>query len=226
MPFFIEIRFTRVLAAVVLGIPAPAVATVVAQWNMDNTFGTTMEDTSGYGNNGTTYNIVTSGGGYIFNGTNSKAVVPHTDSLNPGDSDFSYSAQVQTDTLPPTNGDYDIIRKGAGSTVGGGFRMEIQNHHGLAEAYCSVSDNAGHTASIRGTTNVADNQLHTLTCQKTSTNLTLLVDDLPPRIKTATIGAVTNTKALGIGVKSPTTKSSDGDWYAGTMRSASISIGP
>jgi hypothetical protein len=226
MPFLIGNRSGLVLAALTLSLPAPAAGAVVAQWNMDNTFGTMMEDSSGYGNNGTTYNIVTSGGGYIFNGTDSKAVVPHSDSLYPGDNDFSYSAQVQTDTLPPVNGDYDVIRKGAGSTVGGGFRMEIQNHNGIAEAYCSVSDNAGHTVSVRGTTNVADDQLHTLTCQKTSSNLTLLVDSLAPRIKTAALGAITNTKALAIGVKSPTTTSNKGDWYEGTMRSASISIGP
>jgi Concanavalin A-like lectin/glucanases superfamily len=210
----------------VIASASPASATIVAQWNMDETFGTTMTDSSGNGNDGTTYNIVTSGGGYIFNGNSSKAVVPDSPTLNPGSTDFSYTAQVQTDAMPPPNGDYDIIRKGAGSTSGGGYRMEIQTHDGIGKAYCSVSDSAGHTFSIRGTTNVVDNQLHTLVCQKTSTGLTLLVDSLPPRTKGGTIAAISNTKPLAIGVKSPTTTSAKGDWYEGTLRSVSISVEP
>src|SRR6476619_2115339 len=119
----------------------PAFATVVAQWNMDNTYGTT-------------YDIVTSGGGYIFNGTSSKAVVPHSASLTPGDSDFSWTVQVQTDRIPDVGTDYDLMRKGTGTKTGGEYKLEIVNVRGKGVAKCVVWDNAGHTATKQGTTNI------------------------------------------------------------------------
>ena len=215
------------LAAVLaLALPTPAFASVAAQWNMDNTFGTTMVDSSGNGNNGTMYNVVTSGGGYIFDGSTSYVVVPNAPSLNPGSSDFSYSAQVQTDRIPPSGTDYDILRHGASSTIGGGYRLEIERSNGRAVAYCSVSDSSGVTASIRGTTNVADGNLHTLTCSKTSTGITLQVDALAPLVKAATLGSVGNAKPFLIGVKALNVSGVDADWYFRTIRSATVSVGP
>jgi len=128
------------LATSVLFPSAAAATTVVAQWNMDNTFGTTMEDSSGNANDGTTYNIVTSGGGYIFDGGTSKVVVPDSPSLNPGAQDFSYSVQVQTDTVPPAGKDYDLMRKGVSTTKGGEYKLELINVNGKAKALCVVKD--------------------------------------------------------------------------------------
>lgn len=205
----------------------PGFATVVGQWNMDNTFGTTMEDSSGNGNNGTTYNIVTSGGGYIFDGTSSKAVVPHSASLNPGaDSDFSFTVQVQTDRIPDVGTDYDLIRKGTGTATGGEYKLEIVNVRGKGVAKCIVWDNASHSATKKGTTNIADNLLHTITCSKTSTGLTLTVDALQPLFKAGALGAITTTLPLTIGVKAKAATGVTADWYPGLMRSASVSIGP
>ena len=214
-------------AAVVLNVAfvAPAAATVVGQWNMDNDFGTTMADTSGTGNNGTTYNVVTSGSGYIFDGT-SKAVVPNSASLIPGTNDFSYSAQIQTNRVPPLGTDYDIVRKGTGATTGGEFKLEIVLNRGVGKAYCVVRDTVGNVATIRGLTNVTDGQLHTLTCTKTATSFTLQVDSLAPQQKSAAVGSITNTKELTIGVKTATITGTAGDWYYGTIRSASVSVGP
>jgi hypothetical protein len=191
---------------------------------MDNTFGTVMEDSSGNGNNGTTYNIVTSGAGYIFDGISSKAVVPHSDTLYIGARDFSYSAVFWTDRVPPSNGDFDIIRKGAASTAGGGFRLEIENSKGKGVAYCSVSDNAGHTLSVRGKLNLSDAQPHTAICEKTAAGLTLEVDSLAPVTKAGVLGAITNTKDLAIGCKSPNCDKPDSDWYNGLLRSVTISV--
>ena len=70
-----QIARVALLTGYMLAASVPASATVVGQWNMDNDFGTVMVDSSGYGNNGTMYNIVTSGAGYVFNGASSKAVV-------------------------------------------------------------------------------------------------------------------------------------------------------
>ena len=216
------------LLAAVLGIalPAPASAlTVVAQWNMDNTFGTTMTDISGNANDGATTDVVTSGSGYIFNGSSSKVVVPNSSTLNPGTNDFSFSAQVQTDQIPPIGIDYDLIRKGLSTSTGGEYKLEIVNNRGLGKAKCVVTDSLGNIASERGKTNIADGLLHTLTCIKTATGLTLQVDALPPATQPATLtGSVSNTRPLTIGVKVATVPGDD--WYNGTMRSASVSIGP
>jgi hypothetical protein len=210
---------------IVIGMPSAATAGVVGQWNMDNTFGTTMVDSSGYGNDGITYNVVTSGAGYVFNGTSSKAVVKNSASLTPGDSDFWYSAQFQTDRMPGVDEDYDIIRKGAASTDGGGFRLEMEYSKGMGVAYCSISDSNGVTLSVRGKKNLADGLLHTATCYKTSAGVTLVVDNLAPMVKAGTLGSVIDIKDLSIGCKQSTCKKADSDWYYGTIRSATISIG-
>lgn len=210
---------------------AAAATTVVAQWNMDNTFGTTMEDSSGNGNDGTTFNIVTSGGGYIFDGGTSKVVVPDSPSLNPGTRDFSFSVQVQTDTVPPAGTDYDVIRKGVSKTQGGEYKIELINVNGKAKALCVVKDSAGHTKSIRGggALNLADNVLRTITCKKTATNISVQVASRPVSSKSALLGSVTNDQPLTIGVRlpnSPENDLSEGDWYKGLLRSASISVEP
>lgn len=205
--------------------PAMATSTPVAMWPMDETFGTTMTDTTTNGNNGTTFDIVTSGGGYIFNGVSSKVVVPDSATLNPGTVNFSYSVQVQTDRIPPTGTDYDLMRKGVSTTPGGEYKLEIINSGGIAKAYCLVKDAAGHSAAIAGTTNLADGLVHTLTCSKTPTRLTLQVDALSPRKKYRTLGSFSNIEELVIGARTSTVTDPTGDWYSGTLRSASVSVG-
>jgi len=218
---------TGIVAVSALGVSLATAAsaagsTPLAQWNMDETFGTTMHDSSGNHNDGDMHDIVTSGGGFMFNGTSSKVIVPNSASLDPT-GDFSFSVQVQTDRIPPSGGDYDLLRKGAASTAGGGYRIEIENSKGIAKAYCQVKDSLGHGASIRGKTNLADGKLHTITCIKRSTGLTLEVDDLAPLTKAASLtGPIKNTKELVLGVKAPKATGSDADFYYGTMRSAGV----
>jgi hypothetical protein len=226
------IKLSAALGALALSLAFPSVAaatTVVAQWNMDETFGTTMTDSSGNGNDGTTYNIVTSGGGYIFDGGTSKVVVPNSPTLNPGAADFTYTVQIQTDVIPPAQRDYDVLRKGLSTEVGGSYKVELLNGLGLAKAYCKVIDADGHVAGIQGTANLADNQLHTITCKKTATGLTMIVDGGRARKKSALLGSISNTAPVTIGVKqanSPENNLKLGDWYNGVMRSATISIEP
>ena len=212
------------LSGSLLAASVPASATVVGQWNMDNDFGTVMVDSSGYGNNGTMYNIVTSGAGYVFNGTSSKVVVKNSASLTPGPRDFWYSAQFQTDRMPGVDEDYDIIRKGAASTEGGGFRLEIEYSKGMGVGYCSISDSAGVTLSVRGKKNLADGLFHTATCYKTATGISLVVDNQAPIVKEGALGSIVDIKDLALGCKQSTCKKEDSDWYYGTLRSVTISI--
>lgn len=214
------------LFAVTVAVPAAAADyPIVAQWNMDETDGTVMVDSSGNGNNGTTYDVVLSDEGYVFNGTSSRAVVPSSATLNPGTRDFSFSAQVKTDRIPPLGTDYDILRKGTSVRTGGEYKLEIVYNRGVGKAYCVVHDALGNVATIRGKTNVTDGQLHTLTCTKTATSLTLNVDSLAPQVKLANVpGPISNKKALTIGVKATGITGAAGDWYYGTIRSATVTM--
>jgi hypothetical protein len=214
-------------AAITLGAgPAAAASTVVAQWNMNEPSGTTMLDASGHGNSGTTYNITRTGNGYLFNGTTSKVVVPNSDSLNPGSSNFSYSVTVSGTTVPASGTDYDLLRKGVSSTAGGEYKLEIVNSNGIGKAFCLVKDVAKVTASVKGTTNVADGQAHAITCNKTSTGVTLVVDGKTwTKTVSAGLGAVSSTAKLTLGVKTSTVTGVGGDFYSGVMRSASVSVG-
>lgn len=224
---------TLVAAALSIAFASAAQATTtVAQWAMDNTFGTTMTDSSGNANDGTAYNIVTSGAGYIFDGQTSKVVVPDSPTLNPGSADFSFSVQVQTSVVPLIGTDYDVLRKGNIGTKGGEYKIEIIRAAGKARAICLVKDSLRHSATINGggstVKNLADNQLHTITCTKTATSLTIQIDAGAPVTKSVSLGSINNTLPLLLGVKTVDAAENDSqnDWYNGAMRNAIITVEP
>jgi hypothetical protein len=219
------------LALTILGLGAvtASAATVdAAVWVMDETSGTTMTDSSGNANDGTTYNVTLTGDtGYVFDPVaRAKVVVPDAPTLDPGESALTYSVEMQSDHVPPSGTDYDLMRKGIGSTTGGEYKLEIVYAKGQGRAFCFVKDSFGTTASIKGTTNVTDGQVHTLTCTKSSSSLILQVDALNPRVKTvsAGLGPISNTSALVIGAKSPTVKGTAGDWYNGALLQARVGV--
>lgn len=226
------VRFRTAVTALAFTLAFPSAAaatTVVAQWNMDNDFGTTMTDSSGNGNDGTTYNVVTSGSGYNFDGGTSKVIVPDSPTLNPGAADFSFSVDVQFNDIPPQGSDYDLLRKGLRTEVGGDYKIEIVYGAGLAKAQCKVIDSLGHAAGLRGTANLADNLHHTITCKKTANAVIMIVDGGRARKRSAVLGTISNTAPLTIGVREPNSPENDlklGDWYKGLMRSATISVEP
>ena len=204
---------------------APLIGTIAAQWAMTETSGTTMFDSSGNGNNGAMTNVTLTGGGYIFDGTSSKVVVPNSPSLALGTNDFSFTVQFQTSRVPTQGTDYDLIRKGVGAGSGGEFKLEIVYDRGVGKPKCVVSDSLGFSASERGNRNVADGQVHTVTCTKSGTKLTQQVDSFAPTFATGNVsGPITTIKPLTIGIKAPTAKGISADWYPGTILSATVSI--
>lgn len=219
---------TGIAIAALFGSAAAAAEPVpVAIWNMDNTFGTTMTDSSGNGNDGTTYNVVTSGGGYIFDGSTSMAVVPDSPTLNPGTRDFSYTVQIQTTIVPAEGTDYDILRKGLSTDSGGDYKVELIRSNGKAKAFCVIRDGNGKQAALTGKTNLADGNLHTITCERTGTTLKLKVDSLSTlKKKGIAVRSVDNAASLVIGAKSADGGGVENDWYVGTIRSASVAIDP
>ena len=126
--------------------------------------------------------------------------------------------------MPASGTDYDLLRKGIGSTAGGEYKLEIVRVKGQGRAFCLLKDSRGVGASIRGTTNVTDGRVHTLTCTKTASGLTLQVEVLKPRPKTVTSGlrSISNTSALVIGAKTPTVTGTAVDWYNGALLDARI----
>jgi Concanavalin A-like lectin/glucanases superfamily len=208
---------------------ASATSTATAVWLMSETSGTTMTDSSGYGNNGTTYNVTMTGAnGYVFDpAMRSKVVVPDSPALDPGSGTLTYSVTVKSTHAPASGTDYDLLRKGVNATTGGEYKLEIVNVNGQGRAFCLVKDSQGAGARIKGTTNVTDGKVHTLTCTKTASGLTLKVDGLQPRITTVTGGlrAIANTSALMIGAKTPIVTGPAGDWYNGALLGARISVG-
>jgi hypothetical protein len=197
-------------------------ATIRAHWAFDEVGSPTAFDDSGNKNNGANANVVGDGSGYTFNGVNSGVTVADSLSLSPGSSDFSFSVKLTT-TVPAVGTDYDVLRKGLSSTVGGEYKIEILRSNDVAKAFCLVKDANKHVASIRWAPagGLADGKQHTITCSKTSTGVSIKVDTYTARTKINSlgIGTVANDGSLFIGTKT----ASGGDQFLGTIFDATVS---
>jgi hypothetical protein len=193
---------------------------VVGLWHMDETSGNTMSDASGNGHNGTLTDIALSQPGWLgtafgFNGSSSHAVVPNTSSLNPGSANFSFQVHLRFSAVPAH--DYDIFRKGLSTSSGGDFKMEIFTTSAGAEGSC-VARGSATRAGVTAGPNLADGQWHTLSCVKTSTSLSLIVDGVIYS-EQRSIGSVTNSDDLWFGAQA------GADYYNGIMDEVSYRIG-
>ncbi|HET9126326.1 MAG TPA: LamG-like jellyroll fold domain-containing protein [Solirubrobacteraceae bacterium] len=195
--------------------------TIVAQWNMDETSGTTMYDSVG-SNNGTLYSVTLglpgfTGTAYGFDGAISKGyvAVPSAPDLNPGTSYFAFTIHVKT-TTRPAKGDYDIMRKGVYSTTVSPqeYKMEIQQS---GQASCAFRGTTGHAQIIAGPS-VTDGVWHTLGCSMTATGITLTVDG-QSFTKNVRIGSLANTSPLVMGAHPGF------DYYNGLLDDASVTEG-
>jgi hypothetical protein len=122
---------------------------------------------------------------------------------------------------PGTGLDYDMLRKGLTTSVGGEYKVEILQANGKARALCVIKDSAKKVLQIRGTTNLTDGEVHTITCSRTSSGLTLVVDNLAPRTKAGATGIISNTALLALGAKAE--GGPDADWFNGELLEASVS---
>ena len=205
-----------------LASPASA-ATLVAQWHMgDSTH--TMLDASGAGRHGTsTSNVLlrqsgATGYGYRFTSTPSYVTVPSSSAFNPGTSAFSITAKVKYSTTPP-GGDvdtYDILRKGFSSSSGGDYKLEIT---ASGAAHCLFRGSSG-LGEVTGSRSLADGRWHTLTCRRTSSKVTLVVDGAA-KSSTKTTGTISNSTEVMLGAKN----SSGHDQFKGSLDEVSVSRG-
>lgn len=200
---------------------APASASVVAQWQMDESSGSTMTDSSGSGNNGTLFNVttglpgVTGAGGdyaYGFDGSTSHVNVPRTPSLVIGSNDVTITMHVNTTATPGTGAfDFDLLRDG-GATV------EIIPSGGRIRARCHFAGTVS-ALTLVGGANLNDGQWHTIVCHKDSTGISLTVDTATST-KAGTVGSIkAGPKVVAVGWKTDST-----DFYNGLMDDVSIDI--
>lgn len=202
-------------------VAAASGSVTVAYWHMEQTDGT-MTDSSGYGNHGTLVNVQSGipgsiGLGFRFATDPARTEVATAASLNPGSLKWTMTVRVRFAAPPSVAvGDYDLIRKGLGSTVGGDWKLEIWNN-GKASCYAQ-----GATGGMRLTAgpDLSDNAWHTVTCVETTTTLKLTVDGVNVGSKTGQIGAISNTDPLTMGAKII-----DGDQYTGDMDEVLLKVG-
>lgn len=184
--------------------PAVAVAQPGATWLLDETAGTVVVDSSGNGNHGALRGGVTvghtghQGTAYSFQADGSWIEVPSSATLNPGVSNFTFSAWMNLTIAPGKGVTYDIIRKGLAATPGGEYKLEIITG---GRARCTAKDSARSTAGITGPkVNLADGRWHQVGCARVGSSWQVIIDG-KVRSRTVTLGSVSNTKSLSIGSK-------------------------
>ena len=206
-----------------------ALAATTALWHMEDP--STLVDSSGNGNNGTTDNITSGPGfsdnGYHFSGSPSLATVPSSDSLNPGSEDIKVTAHANFTQKPThvrshgrkratrkkTASTYDLIRKGLATTSGGDYKMEILES---GQARCTFRGEKSYDVS--GGPDLADGRWHEISCVKTANDIQLIVDGQVYK-KSANVGAISNDAPLTLGGKG------QADWYRGDLDEVSVEVG-
>jgi hypothetical protein len=216
------VRSLRVVVLAVAGIlvlPAAAQAAVVSTWPL----GSNANDTVGT-NNGTAQNVVFDGTSAFFGGAsvNSRISVPYSTTLNPGPQDVSATVEINTTAMPGTGGlDFDILRS---SKAGQEYKIELFPKNGKALALCFFSGALAHKQITAGP-GLNDGQWHAITCTKTASQISLLVDGVTVKTAAIQIGTITHKiSPLTIGWK-PASGTQGEDFYIGKLRNVSVSIG-
>lgn len=206
-------------AALLAGAPATAQAAVVATWPLASD----ARDSSGHGHDGAAQNV-TFDGSALFNGHSSRITVPYSGALSPGTADITATVQVNTTHQAGTgNQDFDLIRA---SPTGKMYKIELFPHGAAkAQAQCIFVGSANRI-TVHAGPSLDDGKWHTVTCRKTSNRVTLTVDGNAVGSANITIGSISLKQGavFALGYK-PVPGGTDGDFYNGRMRSASVSIG-
>lgn len=225
-------HFHRRAAALVLSIAALSLATAqpaeaagrqVALWNMSDS-GATMHDSSGHGHDGDLHGVTTGRTGYTgtgkafgFFGDPSFAQVPDSSELNPSTSTFSFTMHIKLRSRPSDGvEDFDVLRKGLGSTEGGSYKLEILSS---GTAFCDFRGSSA-DGSVSSSAALSVASWHTVTCARTATAVRVTVDG-HTRSRSVSTGTIKNSGSLYIGARS----SQGGDQYRGTVDAVSVTKG-
>jgi hypothetical protein len=197
-------------------------AALVSSW----TLATDASDSVG-GNSGSSQNVVFMDSVAVFNGTDSRIKVPYNPNLSPGTGDVTASVQINTTYMPGTGSlDFDLIRS---SPTGKMYKVELFPHGGKAQAQCIFHGSLNGTATritLHAGPSLKDGLWHTIVCTKTTNSVTLSIDGAAVGTAAIQIGTITNRKnsVFALGYK-PVPGGTDGDFFHGQMRNASVSIG-
>jgi hypothetical protein len=205
---------------------AEAASVPVALWHLDEPSGSSMADAVG-GNTGVIHGVVLgvpgmAGTAYRFDGRSSYVEVPSSAALNPGTAPVQFTMHVRYTVTPPNSSttDYDLLRKGTSSDSAQFYKAEIRpDNRAVCRFVGSKTSKTGILIHAGPTLN--DGAWHTITCTKSATNITLVVDG-KTFTKKGTVGSISNTGPLTLGAK-PGRQFSD--FYAGDLDEVSVSIG-
>jgi hypothetical protein len=200
-------------------VPAAAQAAVISAWPL----AANAQDSVG-SNNGTVQNVTFDGTSAFFGGAsvNSRISVPYTPTLEPGAKDVTATVEINTTAMPGTGGlDFDILRS---AKAGPEYKIELFPKNGKALALCFFSGVLAHKQITAGPA-LNDGKWHTITCTKTSNQISLTVDGVVVKTAAIQIGTITHkVSALTIGWK-PASGTKGEDFYIGRLRNVSVSIG-
>jgi hypothetical protein len=212
---YFTFRRWAVLTAALLGVTATAGVgsasaawSRVAIWEMNETSGTTMRDTSGHKRNahiGSLVNIGVPDGtrvtyewpsGTVNESQREERLVTVTNTttnraFNPRRDPFAVTLWLKTDQA-----DQNIIQKGQATTSGGNWKIETNSKR----ATCFFRGSAGRGA-VTSRIDVADGNWHTVKCIRRRTGVTIIVDDSLPRTEPGRTGLIANSWPLTIGGK-------------------------
>lgn len=202
-----------------------ASSTAAAQWNMDETAGTTMFDSSGNNHNGTLHGPVQlgvtgppgQGTAYGFSGK-SDVDVPYSATLVAGSANIDIAFWLNTTHLPAT-GDYDLVRMG--DYPAQEYKVELLSSNQIACTYhgSSSSNNATGGASLN------NGQWHYVQCIKTASAIQVWIDGVLVHSTSAVIGSVSPPSDVNVGAHGNPGTTSGYDWYQGDLDDVSITFG-
>ena len=195
--------------------PAGYSAAVIGSWQMNETGGRTMVDTSGNGFDGyigtsVVTNWATGDGGraYHFNGPlnvqnrERLATVPENQALDPGTGTYSVIIRFRTTGSRP-----NILQKGQSEDTGGYWKLVIHNGwprcHYRDENYNTKA--IGFENSPNPNAKVNDGDWHVLRCERNAASVCVYLDEGTPnymkRCIKGSIGRIDNKWPLSIGGK-------------------------
>ena len=212
-------------ASATTGVVAPAPTGTVALWQMNSS---TLTDSSGHGHNGALNGGVVTGlpgstraqnpgTAFGFNGSSSYVSVPSAGDLNPGSSKITITIHLQTTAPPPLKPDWDLIRKGYFTSVGGQYKVEYQPG-GFAS--CGFNDSVGNSAETLTPAGPAlnDGLWHKVQCVKDASKIQLFVDDALAYSLNVSLGVIDNTDPVVIGARPAS------EFFKGSLDEASITL--
>jgi Laminin G domain len=203
--------FVTTVCAVVFASGGPAQAsTVVALWNMNEAPGSTVLVDSGPNQlNGTIGTSITLNGSVhsfpaVTRGVGGTVDPQHLDVvnsplLNPGTSDFIVTVRLLIPSLAASFG--NVMQKGQTGSPTGFWKIELDG--GTGRVFCgfrSIVNGVTTNGGIRSPIIVADNQWHTVTCERGPGFVSTTVDGHVTK-QLHSVGSIVNNVALTIGGK-------------------------